>query len=450
MFIGHCKPLLDWGCLEDRPSLRTLKALLASIPDAELLEGLGQRRGQQRNEDPLCGLWGLLILRIALRHGDFESTLERLGHNAQLRRMIGIDEESPLPKAGNISRFLDLLGQEPHLVELRRTFDRMVQKLAFAVPDFGQYVAADTTPLKTREKGGHEEIAEEVGELPQPAKGRKEYADNQGRVLKIFEWFGYQLHLLVDTKHQVVLSYQLTSPEVEEGELLPALLFGAQKNLPVARIRTLTFDKAVDTDDLRALVAKEEIKPLFQISSRWEDRSEQWLPCDEGTSNLVIDEAGALHCYDRTSKPIVRRPMADLGYEAQWDTIKYRCPARQEGWNCPHDAACNAGHPRDRTVHVARAMDLRHSSSIGRTTKTFERMYGLHTCTQRVNARLKIFWGADDGKIAGARRFHAFIGAVMIVHVAFATLLLAGIPRHEPTHNHRHLRPSEQALAGTG
>ena len=51
---------------------------------------------------------------------------------------------------------------------------------------------------------------------------------------------------------------------------------------------------------------------------------------------------------------------------------------------------------------------------------------------ERVNGRLKIFWGADDGNITGARRFHALVGAVMVVHAGFATLL-ASAPRRDGT-----------------
>ena len=62
-----------------------------------------------------------------------------------------------------------------------------------------------------------------------------------------------------------------------------------------------------------------------------------------------------------------------------------------------------------------------------------------------MNARLKIFWGADDGNIAGAQRFHGFVGAVMIVHAAFATVL-AKTPRREGTLGKVNLSPIQKAL----
>ena len=67
------------------------------------------------------------------------------------------------------------------------------------------------------------------------------------------------------------------------------------------------------------------------------------------------------------------------------------------------------------------------------------------TAVERVNARLKIFWGADDGNVTGARRFHAFIGAVMVVHLVFATLL-AQAPRWEGRLGQTQLGPIAEAL----
>jgi len=58
---------------------------------------------------------------------------------------------------------------------------------------------------------------------------------------------------------------------------------------------------------------------------------------------------------------------------------------------------------------------------------------------------VKVFWGADDGNIAGARRFHAFVGVVMMVHEASATLL-AATPRHHGPLSKMHLKPIQKAL----
>jgi hypothetical protein len=106
--IAITKPLFAWDCLQDSPSLAAVKAFLASVPDARLLEMLRQSRGRGRNDYPVGALWGVVLLRIALRHGSFEATLGELSRNEALRRLIGLEEEQLVPKSWNVSRFLDV------------------------------------------------------------------------------------------------------------------------------------------------------------------------------------------------------------------------------------------------------------------------------------------------------------------------------------------------------
>ena len=61
---------------------------------------------------------------------------------------------------------------------------------------------------------------------------------------------------------------------------------------------------------------------------------------------------------------------------------------------------------------------------------------------------MKIFWGADDGNLVGARRFHAMVGVVMIVHAAFATQLAAA-PRRNGTLGKLRLGPIQKTLQQT-
>ena len=80
-----------------------------------------------------------------------------------------------------------------------------------------------------------------------------------------------------------------------------------------------------------------------------------------------------------------------------------------------------------------------------RATKKFEQLYKGRTSVERVNGRLKVFWGIDDGNVKGSRRFHAWVGDVMAVHAAFATLL-ASAPRFEGSLSKLRLSPIARAL----
>lgn len=445
MRIDTTKPLFAWECLDDSPSLATLKELLATVPDGPLLESLRRARGKGRDDYPVHVLWGVLLLATALRHPTIEACLAELCRNAGLRRLIGIESEDRVPKKWNMSRFQDVLGQEPHLTHLQAAFAGQIQRLGAVVKDLGKDTAGDATALNARRKpaaAAEEEVQEG---LPQASGGRKEYTDDEGQVTEVVEWFGFKLHLLVDVKHEVALSYHITDTKAGDGETLPTILAQAQANLPEDRIKTLAYDKAADTNDVHELLSGEGIKPVIQNRKLWKEEPLRMLPGHDGNSNIVHDEAGTVFCYDRVSEPMVRHPMAYIGHEPQRQTLKYRCPAKHEDWECPMSKICNAGKSYGMTVRVPREIDLRRFPELPRATKKFERLYKGRTAVERVNARLKVFWGADDGNLRGSRRFHAQVGVVMIVHAAFATVLAAA-PRYEGTLGKMSLGPIAKAL----
>jgi len=203
---------------------------------------------------------------------------------------------------------------------------------------------------------------------------------------------------------------------------------------------------AADSGEVHKVLGNKKIKALIQNRSLWSGEMERPLPGRENkTDNIVHDESGTVYCYDTASTPCVRHAMAYIGHEPSRGTLKYRCPARHGKWVCPNNDACNKASSYGRTIRINQELDLRRFPAIPRATKQFERLYKGRTAVERVNARLKLFWGADDGNITGARRFHAFVGAVMVVHVAFATLL-AATPRRGGPLGKLHLGPIQKAL----
>lgn len=432
MLIQATKPLFAWDELEDSPSLATIKRVLAAIPDAKLLAALRDWRGKGRDDYPVRVLWGVVVLRTVLRHLTTEACLAELRRNAGLRLVIGIDHESQVPHIWNISRFEEVLGEEPHVTLMHEAFHALTRALGEAVPDLGRDVAGDATHLAARaacDRVAQEEIA---AGLTQPAGGRKEYTDADGKVTRVVEWHGYKLHLIGDVRHEVTLAYHVSGANEGDAENLPTIFAEAKANLPAGRMRTLAYDKAADTNEVHALLSREHVRPVIQNRSLWKSEHERMLAGHDGNSNVVYDEAGTVFCYDRVSQPMVRHPMAYIGYEPDRETIKYRCPARHEGWECPMANLCNAGLSYGKTVRVPRDQDLRRFPALPRATKQFERLYKGRTSIERINARLKIFWGLDDGNLRGARRFLANVGVVMLVHSAFATVL-ARTPRREGT-----------------
>ena len=293
---------------------------------------------------------------------------------------------------------------------------------------------------------GEAAVTDEDG-LPLPSGGRKEYRDDSGKVTKVLEWFGYKGHLLVDVQHEVILAYHVTSTKTSDNDMIEPLIEQAKSHLPEDRIKTMAYDKAADDTAIHELLKDHGIKPVIQIRSCWQNQSEKLVSGQERRGNIVHDEAGTVFCTDTTSQPLVRHKMAYTGHEPERGTLKYRCPAKHEGWSCPMSSICNAGKTYGLTVRVKQETDLRRFPPIPRATKKFEQLYKGRTSVERVNSRLKVFWGTDDGNITGAARFHGYFGTVMVVHAAFATLLAAA-PRFGGVLGQTSLSTISQATPG--
>ena len=146
------------------------------------------------------------------------------------------------------------------------------------------------------------------------------------------------------------------------------------------------------------------------------------LPGHDGSSNVVYKEDGTIYCYDKVSEPPVRHPMAYIGYEPERETLKYRCPAKHEGWDCPmSESATRASRTARRCGWIA-ILPAAPPVPAPRHQEVRADVQGGYA-VERVNGRLKVFWGVDDGNLTGARRFVAQVGVVLAVHAAFATLL---------------------------
>jgi hypothetical protein len=447
MRIHATKPLFAWDELETSPTLGTIRQTLEAIPDAPLLHALQQRRHNGCDTYPVSALWGVLLLSIILRHATMTDCLEELRRNAALRLLIGIESEGHVPKGWNLTRFLAVLGEAPYLKLLCEVFDQMVHRLGLAVPDLGKHTAGDSTGLSGRRDPSPERAQAEIAAgLPQASGGRKEYKDDAGTVTRVVEWFGYKLHLLVDVTHEVVLSYRITDTKAGDNELIESLVEQAEGNLPEERIETLAYDKAADDGKVHDMLHERDIKPLIENRSCWpKDGEQEKVIGGRIPLHVVHDEAGTVYCYDTTSNPPVRRAMSYAGHEKERETLKYRCPAKVEGFTCSSEQKCNYGKSYGMTVRVPQEIDRRRFPSIPRGTKQFERLYKGRTAVERVNARLKIFWGLDDGNVVGSRRFCAHVSAVLIVHLAFATVL-AKAQRYEGSMGTMKLSPIAKKL----
>jgi hypothetical protein len=435
--------LFPWERLQDAPDLQTIRLFFEALPAGRLLEALNTARGKGRDDYPSQVLLFCALLQPLLRHTTMSATLAELGRNPVLRKLGGMPDVADIPKPHNMSRFLARLGTEPFRTLLRQAFEQQVRRLGAAVPDLGVACAGDATHLSARPCRSQQAETD----LPAPDGGTKSYFGEQGQIERTFSWFGYKLNLLCDARHEVALAYRITAASRPDNEALIPLVEQAQAQLPAGRLHTLAYDQAADDTQIHERLRERHVQPVIQQRSLWKQERERTVE-GAGIGNVVHDEAGTIFCYDLISDPPVRHQMAYIGHEPKRGTLKYRCPAEHQSWRCPCAKRCNAGKRYGMTVRIKQETDLRRFPPIPRATKTFERLYKGRTAVERVNARLKVFWGVDDGNVAGGAAFHARVGLVMLAHVGLAELL-AKAPRRDPGQRlgQTRLSPIARALA---
>ena len=432
MRLSMSAPLFAWGEMADSPDLRAVRDILDHAPLAELIRALEQLRGRGRNDFPVRVLLRTVIAAAILRHQTYEAMLSEMRRNDGLCRVIGLEptcRNVPTPWA--LSRFLKNLGR-PELLELvHRAFNGVVSDLTAAVPNLGARLAGDSTHLNARPEKKLPTAADPDAQLPAPEPGEKEYRDADGRVTQTLKWNGYKLHMLVDTEHELPLAYSFTSANAPDNKEIEPLLDDLRDVVPEGRVRSLAYDKAADDGAIHEALRERGIKPVIEIRALPGGREqEEIVPNRQGLRQFVYTHDGTVYCYDTVSDPPVRRPMKFHGYDSANDTLKYRCPAVADGFACASREKCSGCSAFGKTIRLSPKLDPRRFPEVPRATKKFERLYNERTSVERVNARLKVFWGVEDNGLAGRGRFLARAGVALLVCVTVARLL-AMTPRRD-------------------
>ena len=87
-------------------------------------------------------------------------------------------------------------------------FDQLVGTVGAAVEHLGQEAASDATHLNARRRGQYD------SPTARPDGGHKEYTDAQEAVSHVLEWYGDQLPVLCDARHEVALAYRQKASSV--------------------------------------------------------------------------------------------------------------------------------------------------------------------------------------------------------------------------------------------
>lgn len=435
--------LFSWDEIEASSDLDRLRLVLAAIPDEGLVRVLEAHRGRGRDDYPVRAVWNSLLAGIVFQHPSIESLRRELRRNAELRQLCGFDPlrgEAAVPGSFNYSRFLEnLLGREE---QVRAMFHQLVEELREVLPDLGRTQAIDGKALpsfaapQSKERLQEKEAARESAQEPEEKADRRREDDADWGMKtyggtredgsaweKVKSWFGFELHLLVDSEHELPLNYEVTKASASETTRLLPLIRETEELHPGLMNETceeLAADKGYDSAANNAGLHDEfEIKPVIDCREFSKDGDTSW-PLDPTRADTVIyDRKGHVSCVCPKTSEV--RSMTFWGFEKGRETLKYRCPAAANDFPCQGRDQCPGGDGAyGRSVRIPLEKDRRLFTPMPRDSQKWSDAYAKRTSVERVNSRLDNVLGFENHTIRGLKKMETRVGLALVVMLSMA------------------------------
>lgn len=419
--------IFSWKDVETSKELERLKMVIEVIPDEGLMKALEAERKGRRDDYPIRAVWNSILAGVVYQHPSIESLRRELMRNGELREASGFDpalKEKAVPSKDAYSSLLKKLMKKQE--EIDRMFEGLIEELKEYLPDFGRHVAIDSKKIESYARG--KKNAEESSD-PEADWGYKTYKGKRadGSIWeKISSWFGYKLHLLVDTTYELPVGYRVTkAARADIEEMLPMIEEAKRKHFG-DKIETVAGDKAYDSGPHNEILYDTHgIKPVIDIRNQWKDGEETRLINPDVIDNTVYDYRGTVYCHCPASNE--RYEMAFCGYEKDRKTLKYRCPSAAYGIECKGYAECSNG-TKGKTVRIPLEVERRIFVPIARSSYKWQRIYNGRTSVERVNSRIDLSFGFEHHFIRGKAKMTVRVGLALIVMLSMA---LARIKRNQ-------------------
>jgi hypothetical protein len=412
--------LFKWQDVEAKSDLERLRLVLEHLPDEALMKKLEAHRDKGRDDYPIRPVWNSVLAGIVYQHKSVESLRRELLRNGELRESCGFDPHKgsdAVPPSYGYTRFLKLLITFKS--EIDALFDTLVDTLKGLLPELGFSVAVDSKgvssagrPTKETEEDGRRDRDADWGK--KTYRGQREDGSLWEKVVK---WFGYKIHLMVDTTYEMPIGYRVTrASESDTKQLLPMVKEVKQKHPRIYKdMNQVVADKGYDSEEnCRELYDEHGMKPVIDIRCMWRDKETKLLDA-ERVDNIVYDEVGTVYCLCPAT--LEQRRMAYGGFEKDRRALKYVCPIRAYGLTCQGSDQC--GHAM-KSERVSLEMDRRIFTPIARSSYAWEREYKKRTAVERVNSRFDVSFGFEKHFIRGQKKMEVRVGLALCVMLAMA------------------------------
>ena len=462
--------LFTWQDVDILPDMHRLELVLQYLPDHEIVEALQQKRGRGRDDYPVVAMWNAVVAGIVFQHRSIEGLVRELRRNPALLRVCGFD---PLPRQGkpattvcedaqtgraqvvslpapvrdsvpqcwNFYRFLgNLITVEATHGFIAQMIKSLREQLMEELPEFGQHLGYDGKAIDSHSTG---QTNQKTGATSDPDAdwGKHETHGIDSKTgkewNKVKSWFGYGLHLIADTHYEIPVAMHLTPASHSESVELQSMLAALFEETPslAGRCKDFSADRGLDSGKLKATLWDEhQIRPLIDTRELW--REEKQMPDydptqaitralnPERTDNIIHTEKGQVSCVCPETGE--QRPLAFQGFEADRNSLKYRCPAAAYGLACAGRAACekaagvNAG-DYGRIVRIdITQQNRRIFTPTPYGSPSWNRGYKRRTALERINNRVDNNFGFEDHFIRGKTHMTVRLGLALTVMMALA------------------------------
>jgi hypothetical protein len=384
------------------PILGRIAQVIEALEAERLLSVLGGERGPNGRDDyPNRALWHCLVAFGCLGLRTVPEGLRYLELSESLQRLCGIESRKELPSKHALYRFERRLAG--HLDLQAEMFAKLVRRLAEVLPGFGERLATDSTKVHSLANGKKPAADSDASWK----KYEHRYTDETGTPKKsVVKWFGYKLHLVVDSVYELPIAALLTTAKDNDAPHFAALWEKAKENLPdlEGRAKSNALDKGYDDGAVHRRLWVDGVVPIIAIRDQTEEENQVLLP------------ENRQRCPDN-------RPLRFDGYERSREALRYDLPR-----DCPKECGrgrCEfLGHCGQKLVRVKiEAAMLRHLGPVPRDTKQFKRLYKGRTSAERVNERLKDRWGLDCVRRRGLKRVQVWSHLALLCMNAFAVVM---------------------------
>lgn len=407
-----------WSEIDELGDLERLRLVIEHIPDEELMHKLEYERKNGRDDYPVRAIWNTVLAGVVFQHTSIESLRRELSRNGQLRFMCGLygSGDKAVPTEWVYTRFFKKLFA--HEGEINKIFETLAEELRNLLPEFGKDLSIDSKGINSLACGMNKAEKSDGRRDKDADWGKKEYRgirEDGSAWEKIVKWFGYKLHLIVDSNYELPVAYSVTRasvPDINEAHRMidklaedrPEILNGCE---------TMEADRGYDDGKLIVkLYDQYRIKPVIDIRNCWKDGEQtKQLP---GFDDVVYNYKGNVYCY--CEKTLEMREMCVGGFEKDRRTLKKLCPAKQYRICCQSMETCKV----KQGIRISLDTDRRIFTPIDRASYKWEKDYDKRTSVERVNSRLDVSFGFEKHYIRGKKKMEVRCGIALCVMLAMA------------------------------